>query len=387
LLTMSALGGRADFGLDIRTSADDPTRTLGRSAWGRLFALPHFPPGRKVLGFTHCTRLVQKHMRRREFITLLGGAAATWPQGARAQQAAMPVVGFMSGRSADAGSVVAAAFRQGLNEAGFVADRNVAIEYRWAADQLDRLPAIAAELVSRPVSIIAVFGTVPAKTVQAASTTIPIVFLTADDPVTVGLVANLNRPGGNVTGVSFVSATLGTKRLELLRALAPKSDVVAVLLDPHSTESQNQSRDVQEAAGALGVRVVVLNAGTASEIDSAFATLVQQRVGALLVSGSPTFGSRHKQLVALAARHALPTMYATREYSAAGGLISYGASILDSYRQAAIYVGRILKGDRPSDLPVLRPTKFELVINLKTAKALGLDIPDKLLALADEVIE
>ena len=191
--------------------------------------------------------------------------------------------------------------------------------------------------------------------------------------------------GRQLNGVSFVSATLGTKRLELLRALAPKTDVVAVLLDPHSTESQNQSRDVQEAAGALGVRVVVLNAGTASEIDTAFATLVQQRVGALLVSGSPTFGSLHKQLVALAARHALPTMYATREYSGAGGLISYGASILDSYRQAAIYVGRILKGDRPSDLPVLRPTKFELVINLNTAKALGLDIPDKLLALADEV--
>ena len=326
-------------------------------------------------------------MKRREFITLIGGAAAAWPLAARAQQTALPVIGFMSGRSADAGSVVAAAFRQGLNEAGFVADRNVTIEYRWAADQLDRLPAIAAELVSRPVSVIAVFGTVPAKTAQAASTTIPIVFLTADDPVTVGLVANLNRPGGNVTGVSFVSATLGTKRLELLRALAPKTDVVAVLLDPHSTESQNQSRDVQEAAGALGVRVVVLNAGTASEIDTAFATLVQQRVGALLVSGSPTFGSLHKQLVALAARHALPTMYATREYSGAGGLISYGASILDSYRQAAIYVGRILKGDRPSDLPVLRPTKFELVINLKIAKTLSLDIPDKLLALADEVIE
>jgi len=326
-------------------------------------------------------------MKRREFITLIGGAAAAWPLAARAQQTALPVIGFMSGRSADAGSVVAAAFRQGLNEAGFVADRNVTIEYRWAADQLDRLPAIAAELVSRPVSVIAVFGTVPAKTAQVASTTIPIVFLTADDPVTVGLVANLNRPGGNVTGVSFVSATLGTKRLELLRALAPKTDVVAVLLDPHSTESQNQSRDVQEAAGALGVRVVVLNAGTASEIDTAFATLVQQRAGALLVSGSPTFGSLHKQLVALAARHALPTMYATREYSGAGGLISYGASILDSYRQAAIYVGRILKGDRPSDLPVLRPTKFELVINLKTAKTVGLDIPDKLLALADEVIE
>ena len=326
-------------------------------------------------------------MTRREFITLLGGAAAAWPLAAWAQQPPMPVIGFMSSRSADAGSVVAAAFRQGLHDAGYVADRNVAIEYRWAAGQVDRLPAMAAELVSRPVSVIAVFGTVPARAAQAASTTIPIVFMTADDPVTVGLVANLNRPGGNVTGVSFVSATLGTKRLELLRSLAPKADLIAVLLDPASTESQNQSRDVQEAGRALGQRVVVLNAGTAGEIDVAFMILVEQRVGALLVSGSPTFGSRHKQLVALAARHALPTMYATREYTAAGGLISYGASIFDAYRQAAIYVGRILKGDRPSDLPVLRPTKFELVINLKTARALGLDVPDRLLALADDVIE
>jgi putative ABC transport system substrate-binding protein len=326
-------------------------------------------------------------VKRREFIALVGGAGMAWSLGARAQQQTLPVIGFMSGRSADAGSVVAAAFRQGLQETGYVADRNVAIEYRWADNQVDRLPAIAAELVGRPVSVIAVFGTVPARTAKAASTTIPIVFMTADDPVAVGLVASLNRPGENVTGVSFVSATLGTKRLEMLRALAPKTDLIAVLLDPNSSESQNQSRDVQEAARALGQRLVVLNAGTASEIDTVFTALVQQRVGALLVSGSPTFGSRHKQLVALATRHTLPTMYATREYTTAGGLISYGASILDAYRQAAIYVGRILKGDRPSDLPVLQPTKFELVINLKTAKALGLEVPDKLLALADEVIE
>jgi putative ABC transport system substrate-binding protein len=326
-------------------------------------------------------------MKRREFITLIGGVAVAWPLAAHAQQQTLPVIGFMSGRSADAGSVVAAAFRQGLQGTGYVADRNVAIEYRWADNQVDRLPAIAAELVGRPVSVIAVFGTVPARTAKAASTTIPIVFMTADDPVAVGLVASLNRPGENVTGVSFVSATLGTKRLEMLRALAPKTDLIAVLLDPNSSESQNQSRDVQEAARALGQRIVVLNAGTASEIDTVFTALVQQRVGALLVSGSPTFGSRHKQLVALATRHTLPTMYATREYTTAGGLISYGASILDAYHQAAIYVGRILKGDRPSDLPVLQPTKFELVINLKTARALGLEIPDKLLALADEVIE
>jgi putative tryptophan/tyrosine transport system substrate-binding protein len=211
--------------------------------------------------------------------------------------------------------------------------------------------------------------------------------LTADDPVTVGIVASLNRPGGNVTGVTFVSAMLGAKRLELLRMLVPKTDVIAVLVDPKSTESQNQSRGVHEAARALGQEVVVLNAGTASEIATAFTTLVQQGVGALLVSGSPTFGSQRNQIVVLCARHSLPTLFSTREYSAAGGLISYGASISDSYRQAAIYVGRILKGDRPSDLPVLQPTKFELVINLKTAKALNLQIPDKLLALADEVIE
>jgi ABC-type uncharacterized transport system substrate-binding protein len=326
-------------------------------------------------------------MTRREFITLLGGAATVWPVAARAQQQAMPVVGFMSIRSADDASDNPAAFRQGLNEAGYFVDRNVTIEYRWAANQVDRLPAFATELVLRPVSVIAAFGTVPAQTAKAASTTIPIVFLTADDPMTVGLVASLSRPSGNVTGVTFVSAMLGAKRLELLRALAPKTDVIAVLVDPNSTESQNQSRDIQEAARVLGQQVVVLNASTANEIDTAFTNLVQQRVGALIVSGSPTFGNRRNQIAALEARHALPTMHSTREYSKAGGLISYGASISDAYRQAAIYVGRILSGDRPSNLPVLQPTKFDLVINLKTAKVLGLEVPDKLLALADDVIE
>jgi len=326
-------------------------------------------------------------MTRREFITLLGGAATAWPVAAGAQQAAMPVIGFMSIRSADDASDNPAAFRQGLNEAGYVVDRNVTIEYRWAANQVDRLRAFATELVRRPVSVIAVFGTVPAQTAKAASTTIPIVFLTADDPMMVGLVASLNRPSGNVTGVTFVSAMLGAKRLELLRALAPKTDVIAVLVDPNSTESQNQSRDIQEAARALGQPVVVLNASTASEIDAAFTNLVQQRVSALIVSGSPTFGNRRNQIAGLEARHALPTMHSTREYSKAGGLISYGASISDAYRQAAIYVGRILNGDRPSELPILQPTKFDLVINLKTAKVLGLQVPDKLLALADDVIE
>ena len=319
-------------------------------------------------------------MTRREFITLLGGAATAWPVAAGAQQAAMPVIGFMSIRSADDASDNPAAFRQGLNESGYVVDRNVTIEYRWAANQVDRLRAFATELVLRPVSVIAAFGTVPAQTAKAASTTIPIVFLTADDPMMVGLVASLNRPSGNVTGVTFVSAMLGAKRLELLRALAPKTDVIAVLVDPNSTESQNQS-------SALGQPVVVLNASTASEIDAAFTNLVQQRVSALIVSGSPTFGNRRNQIAGLEARQALPTMHSTREYSKAGGLISYGASISDAYRQAAIYVGRILNGDRPSELPILQPTKFDLVINLKTAKVLGLQVPDKLLALADDVIE
>jgi putative tryptophan/tyrosine transport system substrate-binding protein len=327
-------------------------------------------------------------MKRREFITLLGGAAAAWPLAARAQQAAMPVIGFLSIRTADdVSSDLLDAFRQGLNEAGYVPGRSVTIEYRWAANEVDRIPALATELVRRPVSVIAAFGTVSAQAAKRASSTIPIVFLTADDPVAVGLVASLNRPGGNLTGVSFISAMLGAKRLELLRALVPKTDLIAVLVDPKNAESQNQSRGVQEAARALGQQVVLFNAGSASEIDAAFASLMQRGASAILVSGSPFFGSRRDQFVALCARHSLPALHSTREYTAAGGLISYGASISDAYRQTALYVVRILKGDRPSDLPVVQPTRFELVINLKTAKALGLEVPDKLLALADEVIE
>jgi putative ABC transport system substrate-binding protein len=326
-------------------------------------------------------------MRRRQFITLVGGAAAAWPLAARAQQPAIPVIGFLSLRSGDDVSDIVAAFRQGLKETGYFDDRNVAIEYRWAANQVDRLQSFVTELVSRPVSVIAAFGTVPAQAAKAGSTGIPIVFLTADDPVAVGLVANLNRPGGNVTGVTFASAILGAKRLELLRALAPGTNTIGMLVDRHSTESQNQARDVQQAAGALGQGLVVLNAVTASELETASESLAQQRVGALLVSGSPAFSTRRTQLAALAVRYRVPTMYATSEYSKAGGLISYGASITDSYRQAAIYVGRILKSARPSELPVMQPTKFELIINLRTAKTLGLEVPDKVLALADEVIE
>jgi putative ABC transport system substrate-binding protein len=328
-------------------------------------------------------------MNRRAVITLIGGAAglATWPLGARAQQP-LPVIGFMSARAPDdATRPLAAEFRRGLSEAGFVEARNVVVEYYWMEGQTERLPEIATELVRRPVSVIAAFSTLAVRAAKAATTTMPIVFLTADDPVAVGIVASLSRPGGNVTGVTFVSATLGAKRLELLRQVVPNVETIAVLVDPSSSESQSLLRDVQDAARAFGQQLVVLNAGTNAEIDAAFATMVQQRTGALLVTGSPFLGSRRDRLIALAARDAIPAIYQFRDFPAAGGLISYGASIADSYRQTGVYAGRILKGDKPSELPVLQPTRFGLVINLKTAKALRLEIPDKVLALADEVIE
>ena len=323
-------------------------------------------------------------MRRREFITMLGGAAA-WPLVARAQQPGMPVIGFLNARSATDTVGLAAAFRQGLNEASFVDGQNVAIEYRWASNQVDQLPALAAELVRRPVSVIAAFGTVSARAAKAATTTIPIVFLTADDPIKSGIVTSLARPEGNITGVTFVSATLGSKRLQLLRALAPKAELIAVLLDPNNPESVNHTKDVVDAARAIGQQVAVLNAATAS--DLAFASLIQQRAGALVVSGSPAFLTVREQLISLARRHNVPTMYANREYVRGGGLISYGASISDAYRQAALYVSRVLRGEKPADLPVVQPTRFELVINLKAAKAIDLELPSTLLALADEVIE
>jgi putative ABC transport system substrate-binding protein len=325
-------------------------------------------------------------VKRREFITLLGGAAA-WPWSARAQQPAMPVIGFLNPRSATDTVGLTAAFRQALNEVGFVDGRNVAIEYRWASNQVDQLPALAAELVGRPAAVIAAFSTVGALAAKRATKTIPIVFLTSDDPVKVGIVASLARPGGNITGVSFVSATLGTKRFQLLHVLAPMADLIAMLMDPNSPESVNQSEDVQDAARALGQKLVMLPASTPEAIDLAFASLMQQRAGALLVSGGPSFLTRREQLITLAARHKIPTIYPNREYPMAGGLISYGANISDSYRQAGLYVGRVLRGDKPADLPVMQPTRFELVLNLKTAKALGVDVPPMLLALADDVIE
>jgi len=326
-------------------------------------------------------------VKRREFLALIGGTAAAWPLAVPAQQPPVSVIGLLSIRSADdISSAPVDAFRQGLIETGYVPGQNVAVEYRWAANQRERLPALVTELLRHPVVVIAAFGTAAAQAAKAASTTIPIVFLTADDPVKLGLVASLNRPGGNLTGVSFVSAMLGAKRLELLRTLVPKANLIAVLVDPNSAESQNQSRGAQEAARALGQQVIFVNA-TPSEIEGAFITVVQRGASALLVSGSPSFGSQRHRIAALCAQHSLPALFSTREYSSAGGLMSYGASISDAYRQTAIYVGRILKGGRSSDLPVLQPTKFELVVNLATAKALGLEVPDRLLALADEVIE
>jgi putative ABC transport system substrate-binding protein len=324
-------------------------------------------------------------MKRREFITLLGGAAA-WPVATYAQQPAMPVVGFMSSPSAADSSREVVAFRQGLAETGYEEGRNVAVEFRWAQGQFDPLPAIAGELVRRPVAVLVAVG-LSARVAKAATTTIPIVFGTGLDPVEEGLVTSLNRPGGNVTGATFLSALLGAKRLGLLRDLVPGADVIALLVNPNTNVGQAQTKDVQEAARALGQSLVVLHGGSDESIDASFAALTQQHVAALMVGADPFFDTRRDRLIALAARHQVPAIYQLREYALAGGLMSYGASITDMYRQIGLYVGRVLKGEKPGDLPVVQVTKFELVINLKTAKALGVKISDNLLTLADEVIE
>jgi putative tryptophan/tyrosine transport system substrate-binding protein len=325
-------------------------------------------------------------MKRREFISLLGGTAVAWPLAAGAQQPAMPAIGMLM--SGAPGLPFVEGFRQGLKEAGYSEGQNVAIEYRWAEDHRDRLPAFAAELIGRQVNVIFASGPPAARAAKAATATIPIVFTSAEDPVKIGLVSSLNRPGGNVTGMSLFYVELGAKRLELLLALVPKSDVIAILVNPtSSTEGQEQLKDLPAAAHVIGKQLIVVDASTDSDLEKAFADLVQHGVSALIVASDLLFFSRRVQLVALASHHAIPTIYFERNFVTTGGLISYGPNTNDMYRQARAYAGRIIKGEKPADLPVIQPTKFELVINLKTAKALGLSVSPSLLAIADDVIE
>jgi len=325
-------------------------------------------------------------MRRRDLVTLIGGAAA-WPLAARAQQS-IPVVGFLNSQSAGPFSHMLAGFQRGLREAGFLEGQNVAIEYRWAEGHYERLPDLANDLVRRQLAVLVATGGEPAAlAAKVATQAIPIVFLIGGDPVKEGLVASMNRPGGNVTGLTLLTTEIEGKRLGLLQELVPKATLIAVLVNPNFPPAENQQRDVLEAASRAGLRSTVVLAGSESEFEPAFATVVEKRADALMVCADPFFNSRRDQLVALAAHHKVPTIYELREYALGGGLMSYGVNIVELYRQAAQYAAMILKGAKPSDLPIVQPTKFDFVINQKAAKVLGLDVPDRLLALADEVVE
>jgi putative ABC transport system substrate-binding protein len=327
-------------------------------------------------------------MKRREFMSLLlGGTAVAWPLAARAQQPAMPVVGYLNLGSPESDVPRLTGLRRGLNQTGYVEGRNLVIEYRWAGNQADRLPELAADLVQLRVAVIVAAGLLPALAAKAATTNIPIVFVVGDDPVQLGLVASLNRPGGNLTGFNVFDGELGAKALALLHELVPSTATIGFLENPNNPKFELTTRDVLAAAPVVGLKVQILKASTDREIDAAFASLGQARTGALLVGGDPFFNNRIERLIELAARHAIPTMYLFSEFVVAGGLISYGTSLREIYRQAGLYTGRILKGEKPADLPVQQVTKLELIINLKTTKTLGLQVPDRLLALADEVIE
>jgi len=327
------------------------------------------------------------NIKRREFITLLGGAGV-WPLAVRAQQPTMPVIGYLNGQSAVPFAPLTAAFHEGLKETGFAEGQNVVIEYRWADGQFERLPALAADLIARRVTVIVAVGGEPAVfAAKAATTQIPIVFTAGGDPVKQGLVASLNRPDGNLTGTFFLASTVESKRLGVLRELVPNAATIAVLWDPNSPGGAVQLDGIRESAAVVGQQLVTLNATTDAEIDACFATIVQQGIRALLIAASPFFSSRLDYIQARTERYAVPAIYAFREFAIAGGLASYGASLSGAFRQVGVYTGKILHGERPGDLPIIQPTKFDLVINLKTAKALNLAMPDKLLALADEVIE
>ncbi len=326
------------------------------------------------------------HIRRREFIVTLGGATLAWPLAARSQQSAVALVGLLSGGQLDDGLIDAV--RQGFKELGYIEGRNIAIKYRSADGRFDRLPTLAAQLATDPVAVIvALFSPTAAAAAKAATSSIPIVFAIGADPVDLGLVSSLNRPGGNITGVTFFINTLGAKRLELLRELVPSATLIGFLVNPRNPTTESQSADVQTAARKLGVNILIQNASSDRDIEAAFAAFIEQRVSAIMLGADAFFASRRDQLVGLVARHMVPAMYYLREFAAAGGLISYGASITDAYRLAGGYAARILKGEKPADLPVVQSTKFEFVINLNTARALGIEVPPNLLARTDEVIE